>query len=316
MQNFIPMNQHLNNPSKNSGLYSNAINIVKKLTPIRKELHKKQSLEDNQFDSMEVLGSVICGKAFISVYEDAAVHIEPWIIVLQEGGIIQNFGSEVDHLLNKVEKNFTNQCGIFKNTTVFSKRKNLLLEEVLFCLQIIFEKQVQKLKELSFRIFNEMLSKVPITEKVENDVKATIKISAKVFSTRASFLKPVKTKTHWSYLRDLNTFKDSIRQTATEKLQMARLQGIYFKKAKNPINLSFHYLHPHPFGKDSRFDPLSSKDPVNYNSQASKKAGLMRQTVLPREFSTANTESSQKNREFEELVYQEDPAKSYESGSR
>ena len=92
MQNFIPMNQHLNNPSKNSGLYSNAINIVKKLTPIRKELHKKQSLEDNQFDSMEVLGSVICGKAFISVYEDAAVHIEPWIIVLQEGGIIQNFG--------------------------------------------------------------------------------------------------------------------------------------------------------------------------------------------------------------------------------
>mmetsp|Transcript_61844 Transcript_61844/g.147270 ORF Transcript_61844/g.147270 Transcript_61844/m.147270 type:complete len:239 (-) Transcript_61844:659-1375(-) len=238
--------------------------------------------------------------------------MEPWVIVLQEGGIIHNFGAEVDHLVENVRKSYLKRCGVFKNTEVFKQREELLVEEILFCLQIIFEKQVRKLKELSFRIFNEMLSKVPITEKVENAVKATIKISSELFCQRAAFLKPRKTSMNWSYEKEINSFKESIRQTATEKLQMARLQGIYLKKSKNPINLSFHYLHPHPFGKDSRLDSLSSDDSVNYNSQLAKKAWLMRQTASQKDFSSSLPETKLSD----ELVYQDDPMKSYENGSK
>ena len=59
-------------------------------------------------------------------------------------------------------------------------------------------------------------------------------------------------------------------------------------------------------------DSLSTKDSVNFNSQLAKKAGLMRQTVSQKDVLS----SLPKTNYSDELVYQEDPFKSYENGQK
>ena len=36
-----------------------------------------------------------------------------------------------------------------------------------------------------------------------------------------------------------------------------------------PIDVSAHWLLPHPFGRDSRYDPITSADEPTYRPQAS-----------------------------------------------
>jgi len=59
-------------------------------------------------------------------------------------------------------------------------------------------------------------------------------------------------------------------------------------------------------------DALSANDSINYNSQLAKKAGLMRQTVSQKEVSSSFLKTNYSG----ELVYEEDPFKSYENGQK
>jgi len=143
----------------------------------------------------------------------------------------------------------------------------------------IYEKLVSKLKEFSFQSFRESISIIQISNNIDQDIKTSIKITEKYFVSKAKLLNPFFITNSWVLEKERKELLNGIREIATERLQLARLQGVYLQKSRNPISLSFHFLHPHPFGKDLRLDNFTSSDSFDFNSEPSKRAGLMRQLI-------------------------------------
>ncbi|AAK39681.1 hypothetical protein (nucleomorph) [Guillardia theta] len=216
-----------------------------------------------------------------SVYESLIKEfeslIQPWKICCNEGALIQNFGVESNQLCSKFIKEFENNLKLFENDPSYKTFFSLFLNYLHSEIEGLFYKQLSRLKELAFNSFKESLSPIQITEKVERDVKLAIKAAENYFTTKAEILRGTKFSKDFSYSNEKKELIKAIRELATERLQMARLQGIYQKKNKNPVSISFHYLHPSPFGKDARFEHFSFNDSFDFDSNT--KASLMRQFV-------------------------------------
>lgn len=282
---------------------------------ISKVSSKKTFLEGN-LNNKEMIGYRICNEIFLKTLFSFKGAIEPWKICCEEGGIIQNFGKEADILIEDYIKKFEEETGVFKSNNVFLSKKKILKFNLLSSLQEIFEKQIYKLKELSFQSFKEALSSIQVTGDVENQVNAAIQITEKYFISKVDSLKPPQAKKVWSSEKERKELVNGIREMATERLQAARLQGVYLKKTKNPISLSFYYLHPHPFGKDLRLDHMTLSDSLGYNPDLTKRAGLMRQFVATRGDSKKVSPGIENNNKEEDFIYQEEPMKSFQNNSR
>lgn len=267
-------------------------------------------------DSKEMVGYQICEEIFYKTFSQFKNSMEPLKICCEEGGIIQNFGKEADKLIEDSLEQFQTEAYIFQTTKVFSEKKKILKENLLSCLQEIFQKQILKLKELSFQSFKELLSSIQVTGDVENQVSGSIRVTEKYFNSKIDSLKPLQAKKSWSSEKERKELVSGIREMATERLQAARLQGVYLKKNKNPVALSFYYLHPHPFGKDLRLDHMTLSDSLGFNPELSKRAGLMRQFVATRGDSKKINSPEGTDNHYEDLIYQEEPMKSFQNNSR
>mmetsp|Transcript_32062 Transcript_32062/g.72028 ORF Transcript_32062/g.72028 Transcript_32062/m.72028 type:complete len:262 (+) Transcript_32062:95-880(+) len=228
--------------------------------------------------------------------------IQPWKICCNEGALIQNFGVESDEIILKFIDEFKFNLKIFENDenykTFFSLFYNYLYSEI----EDLFYRQLSRLKELAFNSFKDSLSPIQISEKVENDVKLAIKVAEIYFTSKAESLKGFKFTKEFTYINEKKELTKTIRELATERLQMARLQGIYQKKNRNPVSLSFHYLHPSPFGKDARFEHFSFRD--NFDFDNNTKANLMRQFVENNNISKKiKNNSYDKKQSTDDLIY-------------
>nr|UXY87169.1 SEY1 [Cryptomonas sp.] len=267
-------------------------------------------------DIKEILGAKICEEVLINSLSLYKKSIDPWLICCEEGGIIQNFGKEADELINEITFIFEKDASVFQDTKVYVQKKEVLREKILHDLQKIFEKQIQKTKEMSFLSFKESLAPIQITNQVERDIQAVIKTIDSYFTEIAGSLCSKKSSGIWFYEKEHQELKQGMIEIAIEKLQMARLQGIYLQKNRNPISLSFHFLHPHPFGKDLRFDHMTTNDSFNFNSRISQKAGIMRQSVSAKEKSLKITQSDSATTASEnDLIYQENPLNAFQNNN-
>jgi len=263
-------------------------------------------------NNKEIAAYRICSEVFLKTLFAFKNSIEPWKICCEEGGIIQNFGKETDRLIEEFIEKFEQETSPFNDTKVFISKKKILKFNLLSMLQEIFDKQLYKLKELSFQSFKESLSSIQVTGDVENQVNAVIQITEKYFINKVDSLTPSKAKGIWFSEKERKELVNGIREMATERLQAARLQGIYLKKTKNPISLSFYYLHPHPFGKDLRLDHMTLNDSLNYNPDLTKRAGLMRQFVATQGDSKKLSSGIDTDHKEEDFIYQEEPMKSFQ----
>jgi hypothetical protein len=60
-------------------------------------------------------------------------------------------------------------------------------------------------------------------------------------------------------------------EAARLQVQTFQVQGLYLSKSghKMPVDFSAHWLLPHPFGRDSRYDTISSSDEPTFKPHAS-----------------------------------------------
>jgi hypothetical protein len=258
----------------------------------------------------EILASEICRKTAKNLMEDFKKINEPWKICTEEGGLIQNFGEEAGKIYKELTDIFDIETKLFKNSKSYLSYRAVFSENLMFLLGEIYEKLVSKLKEFSFQSFREAISVIQISNNIDMDIKSSIKVIEKYYTTRAKFLTPFFTGNSWILEKEKKELLSGIREIATERLQLARLQGVYLQKSRNPISLSFHYLHPHPFGKDLRLDSFTSNDSFDFNPEPSKRAGLMRQFVETSGNSTKfKIAEDNKNQPLDDLVYHKEAIK-------
>jgi len=231
---------------------------------------------------LEIIGSKLCEEFLFNSFSLYKRSIEPWVICCNEGGVVQNFGKEVDKLIDQALVIYENDGCLFRFTKIFGQKKEMLKESILFDLQRVFEKQVLRTKEMSLQSFKESLAPIQITNQVEQDIQIIIKTVDYYFREIIKTLISRYSIGLWFYEKEHRELMQDMREISIERLQMAKLQGIYLQKNKNPISLSFHFLHPHPFGKDLRFDYMNVNDSFNFNSNFTQKAGVMRESVSSR----------------------------------
>jgi hypothetical protein len=227
----------------------------------------------------EILASEVCEKTAKNLIEDFKKINQPWKICIEEGGIIQNFGDEAEKIYMELTNIFDTETQIFKNTESYVSARSVFIESLKFLLSGTYEKLVSKLKEFSFQSFREAISSIQISSNIDQDIKISISLTEKYFVSKAKHLIPFFINNTWILEKERKELLNGIREIATERLQLARLQGVYLQKSRNPISLSFHFLHPHPFGKDLRLDNFTANDSFDFNPEPTKRAGLMRQFV-------------------------------------
>lgn len=197
-----------------------------------------------------------------------------WKRKTEEGRIIQNFGKESTELRNEILAIYDNEASQYKGTKAFERKRKSLVERIQLDMYTIYSKLLQKLKEVSFDIFRESLSHIQISDNVEKDVNKAIKAADKYFCSRAELLKCKGTS--WQYDSERKELLSVMRENATERLQLARIQGAYVPPARMPISLSLNYLHPNPFGKDSRYEEFQpEKEKVKFDPGNTRRGGIM-----------------------------------------
>ena len=220
---------------------------------------------------LDIIGAKLCDQILLNSFALFKKSIEPWLVCCNEGGIIQNFGKEVDLLVCEVLNIYEKDAWVFRTTKIFRQKKEILKENIMFDLHKIFEKQVLKTKEMSLQNFKESLAPIQISNRVEKDIQSVIKAVDYYFKEIMKSLSSKFSSGLWFYEKEYRELIQEMREISIERLQLAKLQGIYLQKSKNPIFLSFHFLHPHPFGKDLRFEHMTANDSLNFNSNFNQK---------------------------------------------
>lgn len=258
----------------------------------------------------EILAAQYCNKTSSSLIQDFKKTNEPWKVCSEESGLIQNFGKEAGEAYNKFTSIFDIETQTFMNTKSYATTRSLFVEDLISLITEIFNKLVTKLKEFSFQSFRETISMIQISNNIDQEVKNSIILTEKYFTSNSKHLKPFFIENYWIINKEKRELLNGIREIAIERLQLARLQGVYLQKSRNPVSLSFHFLHPHLFGKDLSLNNFSSTDSFDFNPEPNKRAGLMRQFV-----ETSGNSAKIKiggnftNQSSDDFVYHKDPLK-------
>lgn len=196
----------------------------------------------------------------------------------------RNFGTESENLVNEMVKVYENLAEDFRGTKAFQRKEEELRENILNDLNVLYTKQLVRVRNLAYENFKNGLNRTPVrlrrfssllfppltsapsdqrpsfmvtvasfctlvygpsiidknsprhflsfrgssfqvTSRLEKTVEEKIKIAEKKFLTQAEAMKCKGAR--WRYETERGDFLKAMREVATERLQMARLQGSY-----------------------------------------------------------------------------------------
>ncbi|KAA8495758.1 Protein SEY1 [Porphyridium purpureum] len=198
--------------------------------------------------------------------------VQPWKEAVESARLVRNFGPDCKLRVDEALTAFDEATRPYEHTRVYLVRREELRTSILLDLQTLFSRQVLKVRDIAYHVFTEKASRIPLSGHVEKRVGEAIQEADQFFVERASALRcEYAPKDAWRFENERAELLGGIRENATERLQLSRLQGSYIPKIRKPVSVSFHYLDPTPFGwYDSRYKPAipvgpqPSEDPDRY----------------------------------------------------
>lgn len=125
----------------------------------------------------------------------------------------------------------------------------------------IFRRHVQLARQEAAKAFNTAVGDdLELTAKVMDDLNAAKHTAILRFSTALRQLTPRGApQSTWGVAHDRQQLVESLDEYITGRADQFRVQGV-LPRGRKPIEISFHVLANHPFGRDYRQDPLSAGD--------------------------------------------------------
>lgn len=223
----------------------------------------------------ELDATFACGAVMTTVLDKFKSRAKQWRSTVEQGRIIRNFGSEADTLIGHTLDVFDSDASAHKATKSFPRKRNELRSVLLAECYALFTKQILKLREVSYQIFRGKLARIRINSRVEKMVRNAVKEAEAYFVENAEALRSQLGA--WRFDNERHELVNHMRDDATERLQLARLQGNYVPPMRSPIAFAFHTLLLAPFGRDSRTPQSMEREMQQvYDPDKIKKAGLMR----------------------------------------
>lgn len=167
-------------------------------------------------------------------------NVQPWKVDTGAGRLVRDFGRQAGETLEQTLDAFSADAAAHGTTEAVRRKREELRGTVLTDLHSLYAKQLVKLRELAYQVFRDNLARIRISASVEKDVDGAIKVAEKFFVSKANEL--VVPGSGWRYDALRSELVKHMREDATERLQSARLSGVYTKPVRFPVALSLHYL--------------------------------------------------------------------------
>ena len=125
----------------------------------------------------------------------------------------------------------------------------------------IFRRHVQLARQEAAKGFNTAVGDdLELTVNVMDDLNAAKHTAIKRFSTALRQLTPKGApQSTWSIAHDRQQLVESLDEYIAGRADQFKVQGV-LPRGRKPIEVWFHFLANHPFGRDYRQDPLSAGD--------------------------------------------------------
>uniref|UniRef100_A0A7S0W3A1 Uncharacterized protein n=1 Tax=Hemiselmis tepida TaxID=464990 RepID=A0A7S0W3A1_9CRYP len=273
-----------------------------------------KTLAFSDVEPIEIIAEAACSKVVYVTLELVKCVMRPWHKLINSGWV-QGLGKELDQLIKKVEEFYEREAGVFKHTKAYQRKLSQLVECFFMESRVMFQPQMNHLKENLKQYFKSACSNIGLTESIERDLNQLINLFDEEFINQAKSSIPGCAKKIWSYNYERENLKKYMIELVDEKMKMTYYKGLLVKKVKTPISIWFHALFPHPFGKDLSNEPFTTEDTFSYDTREVHrrgKASLMRH-VLARK---VEWDTPQKNKKVspgevsqEDYVFKENPKK-------
>lgn len=224
----------------------------------------------------ELAATFACNEIMKTVFDRYASTTRQWKSTVESGRIIRDFGKECSNLIQTTLDKFSEDATSYRTTKAFSRKKDELRSKCLADAYTLYAKQILKLREVAYQVFRGNLARIRINDRVEKNVNTAVKDAENYFVEKAESLR--STLSNWRFDNERHELVNHMREDATERLQLARLQGNYVPPIRAPVAVAFHTLLTSPFGQDAnavQVDPAAQRHP-KVDKDKAKKAGLSR----------------------------------------
>lgn len=222
----------------------------------------------------ELQASFACYGHMQTVLERFRNAAKVWKASVDAGRVVRNFGAENDRLIDRTLDVYDKDAVAYKSTHAFSRKREELMASLLADSYALFAKQILKVREDAYQVFRAKLARIRINGQVEKNVKGAVKEAEGFFIRNAESLRCKHG--NWRFDNERHELVNHMRDDATERLQLARLQGNYVPNIRAPIAFAFHTLLAAPFGRDSRAAQPQEEMRQTYDPDKMKQPGLMR----------------------------------------
>lgn len=210
--------------------------------------------------------------------------LRQWQAAVDSGRIVGNYGSETAGVIAKTLSLYADDCGSYANSGAYERKLSELRTVMYIEANVLFKEQLGRLSEVAQQYFRGQLGRVRVNTQVESKVQEVVRESEKYFIDKATLL--VCANSGWRFEHERSVLVGRFRDDATERLQLARLQGNYMPSLRAPIAFVFHTLLTAPFGRDSgSMHPHADEMNVKFDPDKIKKAELLRSRPYPTQHS-------------------------------
>lgn len=228
-------------------------------------------------DAGDELGATFrCDGAMRSALGRFRAKLKLWRASIDAGRVIQNFGSETEKLMRRVEAAYEEEAEAYSGTVAFSRKRSELQAALLADAYVLFSKQLLKLRENAYQVFRSKLARIRINDAVERNIRGAIADAESHFVRNVTLIRCPSAP--WRFDNERLELVNHMRNDSMERLQLAKLQGNYVPNIRIPVAFAFHTLLAAPFGKDSRIAAQSPVDDMKatYDPDKIKQPSMMR----------------------------------------
>ena len=183
--------------------------------------------------------------------------------------LLADFGEAASSLVDEAVARFDADSEKFKGAAPVAAARAALAEQLQRALYGPFRKQLAALQRMTLSKFRAKVQGSKPAADIEVTMKNLLAEATAAFDASAKGLVP--TGVRWTYHYERASLLESMEDTAKAHVETLQVQGLYLSKANHriPVDFSAHWLTMHPFGTDSRYDPISAADEPAYRPQAS-----------------------------------------------
>ena len=170
-------------------------------------------------------------------------------------------------LLDEAVARFDSDATGFQGAAPAAAARAALVEQLQRALYGPFRKQLASLQRQTLSKFRAKVAASKPAADIVEQLKSLQDEAMAAFDTSAAALIPPSVR--WTSSYERASVVEQMAETAKSHVETLQVQGLYLSTANHrlPVDLGVHWLLPHPFGRDSRFDPIGPDDTPAFKPQ-------------------------------------------------